>query len=301
MKAKLLSRAITALAICLFMLAGCGKRQAGQVYSDAPGGTGGHTQTDKPIIAVTIVPQETFVKAVCGELAEVLTLVPPGNSPENYEPTPTQMEQLSAASLYFTIGVPVESADIIGSVGEMKTISLRDEVAALYPERSFESGGRDPHIWLSPKRVMVMVEAIARELSALDDENKETYQANAGAYIQQLEQLDKEITSALEGVSNRKFIVYHPAFGYLAEDYDLTMYSLEEEGKEATPRHLADMIDLAKSENIKAIFYQEEIDSSQSKAFAEEIGGRTIQLSPLAADYIENLKAMAQLMAEVMQ
>ena len=102
-------------------------------------------------------------------------------------------------------------------------------------------------------------------------------------------------------MSNRKFIVYHPAFGYLAEDYDLTMYSLEEEGKEATPRHLADMIDLAKSENIKAIFYQEEIDSSQSKAFAEEIGGRTIQLSPLAADYIENLKAMAQLMAEVMQ
>jgi zinc transport system substrate-binding protein len=79
------------------------------------------------------------------------------------------------------------------------------------------------------------------------------------------------------------------------------MYSLEEEGKEATPRHLADMIDLAKSENIKAIFYQEEIDSSQSKAFAEEIGGRTIQLSPLAADYLENLKAMAQLMAEVMQ
>jgi zinc transport system substrate-binding protein len=78
------------------------------------------------------------------------------------------------------------------------------------------------------------------------------------------------------------------------------MYALEEEGKEATAEHLQDMIDLAKAENIKVIFYQEEIDSSQSKAFAEEIGGKTIQLSPLAADYIENLKNMAELMAEVM-
>lgn len=300
MKAKLLCRATFALAmaLCLFMLAGCGPKQSGP--SVRPG-----TEIDngrqKPIIAVTIVPQETFLKAVSGDLADVITLVPPGNSPENYEPTPAQMEQLSAASLYFTIGVPVESADIIGGAGEMKTIPLQDEVAALYPERTFESGGRDPHIWLSPKRVIVMVEAIARELAALDAENKDTYEANATAYIQQLEQLDNEITSALEGVSNRKIIVYHPAFGYLAEDYDLVMYSLEEEGKEATPRHLAEMIDLAKSENIKAIFYQEEIDGSQSRAFAEEIQGRTIQLSPLAADYIENLKAMAQLMAEVMQ
>jgi len=99
----------------------------------------------------------------------------------------------------------------------------------------------------------------------------------------------------------KKFIVYHPAFGYLADDYGLTMVALEQEGKEATPQQLEKIIDLAKKENIKAIFYQEEIDSSQSEAFAEEIGGKTIQLAPLAADYIGNLKNMAETMAEVMQ
>jgi zinc transport system substrate-binding protein len=41
------------------------------------------------------------------------------------------------------------------------------------------------------------------------------------------------------------------------------------------------MIDLAREENIRAIFYQEEIDSSQSEAFAEELGGQTVQLAPL--------------------
>jgi zinc transport system substrate-binding protein len=79
------------------------------------------------------------------------------------------------------------------------------------------------------------------------------------------------------------------------------MYALEEDGKEATAQHLQEMIDLAKAENIKVIFYQDEIDSSQSEAFAEEIGGKTVQLAPLAANYIENLKSMADTMAEAMQ
>ena len=116
-----------------------------------------------------------------------------------------------------------------------------------------------------------------------------------------MDELDKEINEALAGVKSKKFIVYHPAFGYLAEDYGLEMYALEKEGKESTVAHLQEMIDLARQENIKVIFYQEEIDSSQSESFAEEIGGKTMQLAPLSADYIENLKKMAKTMEEVMK
>ncbi len=260
-----------------------------------------NVKEDKPIIAVTIVPEQTFVEAVCGDLAEVVVLVPPGNSPENYEPTPMVIEKFSKASLYFSIGVPTEEANILPKATNIKTIALQDEVASIYDDRTFESGERDPHIWLSPKRAKVMVEVISREMGKLDEANKETYEKNAKAYIEKLDELDKEIKTSLDGVQNKKIIVYHPAFGYLADDYSLEMYALEEEGKESTAMHLQEMIDLAKKENIKAIFYQEEIDSSQSKAFAEEIGGKTVQLSPLAADYIENLKKMAETISEVMQ
>ncbi|HOP10171.1 MAG TPA: zinc ABC transporter substrate-binding protein [Oscillospiraceae bacterium] len=259
-------------------------------------------QAGKPIIAVSIVPEATFVQAVCGELADVVTLIPPGGSPENYEPTPDIMAQFEKASLYFSIGVPTESANILPNVADtVKVVSLADEVAAAYPDRTFESGERDPHIWLSPKRVRVMVSAITREMSTLDPDNAAIYAQNANAYLAQLDEVDTQIKTALDGVQVKKFIVYHPAFGYLADDYGLTMYALEEEGKEATAQHLQAVIDMAKAENIKVIFYQSEIDSSQSESFAEEIGGRTIQLEPLSADYINNLKAMANLMAEVMQ
>jgi len=146
-----------------------------------------------------------------------------------------------------------------------------------------------------------MVDVIAQELGALDPANQDVYLENARNYSAQLAALDQEIKSVLGKVQNKKFLVYHPAFGYLADDYGLEMYTLEEHGKEATPLHLQHMIDLAKQEQIKVLFYQEEIDSSQSIAFAEEIGGRTIQLAPLAADYIGNLHNMAMTMAEVMQ
>jgi zinc transport system substrate-binding protein len=254
---------------------------------------------DKLIIAVSVIPEKTFVEAVCGDLVDVIALIPPGNSPENYEPSPKEMEMFYNSSLYFSIGVRTEEANILPNVGDIKVVSLAEEVVAVYPERTFESGDRDPHIWLSPKRVVVMIEIIAREMGTLDQANKETYAKNAQDYIEQLNELDNQITTALTHVQSKKFIVYHPAFGYLADDYGLTMYALEDEGKESTPQHLQEMIDLAKAENISLIFYQEEIDSSQSKAFAEEIGGKTMQLAPLAADYIANYKKMAETIAEV--
>lgn len=282
------------LILGLFLLSGC-------VNDDKQSDSKAGKINSKPIIAVTIVPEKTFVEAVCGDLAEVITMVPPGSSPENYEPTPQEIQKFSKASVYFTIGVPTEEANILPNAGDVKIIALQDRVAKAYPDRTFESGERDPHIWLSPKRAKIMVAAIAEEMGNLDKANKETYEQNADRYMEQLDQLDKDIAASLEGVKNRKFIVYHPAFGYIAEDYNLQMYALEEEGKESTIKHLKAMIDLANKEKIKVIFYQEEIDSSQSEAFAEEIEGKTMKLEPLAADYINNLKKMAQTMAEVMQ
>lgn len=283
------------LAFCLVFIDGCGNENA--IIND----NAGKAAVKKPVVAVTIVPQQTFVEAVCGDLVEVVVMVPPGSSPENYEPTPELMEKFSQASVYFSIGVATEEANILPNAGDVEVVSLQDEVAAVYRDRTFESGERDPHIWLSPQRAKVMVEAIAREMGRLDPLNIATYNANAAAYISLLDQLDRYIAGTLQDVQNNKFIVYHPAFGYLADDYGLVMYALEAEGKEATPQHLQDMIDLAKRENIKVVFYQEEIDSRQSAAFAEELDGRTVQLAPLSADYIDNLKIMADTMAEVMR
>jgi len=260
---------------------------------------------EKLRVAVSIVPQATFVKAVGGELVDVVTIIPPGANPENYAPSPQTMEQLSQAKLYFAIGVPAEKSGILPRLKEinsqMKLVDLPSQVDKVYPAREMAPGEKDPHRWLSPKRVAEMVKIISAELAAADPQHADSYQKNAQVYQAELEKLNTEIASSLQGLSGQSFIVYHPAMGYFADDYGLKMIALEEEGKEATAQQLQSVIDLAKKENIKVIFYQAEMDSKQAQTFAQELGGQAELIAPLAPDYIDNLRKTAQTFARVLQ
>ncbi|HRY12783.1 MAG TPA: zinc ABC transporter substrate-binding protein [Syntrophomonadaceae bacterium] len=276
------------------LLAGCQQQPV-----SAPTGA-----DDRLKVAVTIMPQATFVKEIGGELVEVVTMVPPGGNPENYSPTPQQMIQFSDADIYFAIGVPAEEAilpQLKSLVPGMKMVDLPAMVDRKYPPVTFPSGERDPHMWLSPQRVQEIVRVTTEQLTLLDPLHGDIYAANSAAYIERLGQLDNDIRSALTDLPNRTIIVYHPAFGYFAADYGLTMIALEEEGKEAAAVDLQRVIDLARAQNIKVVFYQAEIDSKQSRTLAEEIGGQAEMIAPLDPDYIGNLHKTALTFRRVLQ
>ncbi|CAH2214755.1 metal ABC transporter solute-binding protein, Zn/Mn family [Tepidibacter aestuarii] len=300
--------------IGLFLMSGCSNKEADDNKSSDLG-------TDNIKVSVAIVPEKTFVKAVGGDLLDVEVMIPPGYSPANYQPTPKQMSKLSESRIYFSIGVPTEESNIIpmieGLNESIKVVHLDDKVRNVYPDRMFneehedDSGeythdehdheGRDPHIWLSPKRVKVMIDEIKNELIELDPDNKQIYEKNAMDYISKIDEVDKEIKDTLNNVSKQSFIIYHPSFGYFADDYDLNMVAIEEEGKETTVKRLQDIIDFAKENNIKFVFYQEEFDSKQADTIAKEIGGESIQVSPLSRDYIKNLKHISNTFEEVLK
>jgi zinc transport system substrate-binding protein len=293
--------------LCLtFVLSGCFSRPAAEPKAPA-----------KPIVAVSIVPQESWVKAIAGDLVEVVTLIPPGKSAETYSPTPQQMTQFSKASLYFAMQVPAETASILPKVPDLNSkvriVDLAAASRAVYPDLELEEHGhdhghdhgqgnaheeRDPHIWLSPKRAIVMVQTTAAELAAFDPRNKAVYEKNAQEYLIKLRQLDQTIQNLLKDSKNKSFLIYHPALGYFANDYGLTMLALEAGGKDATPQELQKTIELAKKEKFKVILYEEEMDSRQAKTFAAEIGGVTQKISPFAADYIGGLENIAKTIAE---
>ncbi len=277
-------------------------------------------ENDKLTVAVSIVPQETFVKAVAGDLVDVVVMIPPGASPTNYQPTPQQIEELSRASIYLGIDVPTEQVNILPSLSsindQMKVIDLAESVDEVYPARFFEDEdheehededhdgedhdeheeednddhvheGRDPHIWMSPKRVIVMIESIQEVLSSEDPDNSETYRENAEGYIKELELLDDRIEEGLSQLDNREFVVMHPSVGYLADDYKLEMIAIEKDGKEATVSHLKEVIDFCIEHGIEVVFYQSEFDDNQAKTIASEIGGRVQSFEPLASNYLE--------------
>lgn len=252
----------------------------------------GEGSDNRPVIAVTILPEVEIVEKICGLEYNVIAVVPAGASPETYEPTPEQMVKLSKAKLYFAIGVPAETAILPTLSADTDVIKLQENIADVYVDR-LEDGGRDPHIWLSPKRMLVAVEAIRVALSNLNPENSALYKQNAELYTKEIEALDEEILFMSKKAKGDKFLVFHPSFGYFAEDYGLQMLALEEHGKEATAKHLTEMADLAKSLKINTVFYQADAPSKQAEAFAEEIGASAVKLNPLAADYIENMRNIA--------
>lgn len=256
---------------------------------------------DKRIIAVSILPQATFVEKVCGDEFGIVTMIPPGASAETYEVTIPELTKLETAELYFAIGVPVEKNTILPSIGDKdKIINLHTAAEKVYPAVTI-GNERDPHLWLSPKRVTVMVREIAEALGKIDPDNKDKYKQNADKYCDELAMLDSEIASLFENKQNRNFLVFHPAFGYIANDYSLNMYALEEHGKEADAKHLSEMTDLAKKKNITTVFYQSEVSGRQAEAFAEEIGGKAVELNPLSPDYIENMRNMTKALSEAMK
>jgi len=250
----------------------------------------------KLVVAVSLVPEGTFVKEVAGDNAEVLVMIPPGYSPETYDLTPKQMQKLAQADVYFAIGVPSEEAILPSLNPQTKCVRLQDAVSSVYPELQM-NGARDPHIWLSPRRAEVMVDTIASVLSLFDPEHAAEYRKNADSYMTKIADASAYANEQLKDAAGKTFITTHPAFGYFADEYGLKMQSLEEDGKEATIQHMQELIDLARAENISTIFYQQEAETAQANAFAEEIGGSIVLLSPLEPNYTENIRSMAEAIA----
>ncbi len=255
-------------------------------------------KSEKPTIAVSIVPQAAFVKKIAKDKVNIITLIPQGSSPENYEPKPKQRMEFEKADIYFSIGVQSEEFSILPMVGKnTKVVDLSKMIESSYPSL-YIGGSRDPHIWLSPKRVILMIDIIEKELSLIDKNNTSFYKENAQSYKKEILTAIQKIEKSLSSLENRTFLVFHPAFNYFAQDFDLQMLSIEEEGKEVTLKSLIEKIDKAKSFGIKNIYYQAEISAEQSIAFSKELGGKAILLDPLSSNYVENLEIMAETLKE---
>ncbi len=256
------------------------------------------SKENKLTVAVSIPPQVHFIEKICGERVNILNLIPAGASAEAYEMKPKEVISFSNADIYFSIGVPAEKNGILPNLSKnTQLVQLEKTVADFYPDLKI-GNERDPHIWLSSKRSIIMVKEIADRLSEKDSENAVFYKENAEKYIKELEKLQNEIMQLFKDKRRKIFYISHPSYGYFADDFGLNMISLENNGQEATPKELADIITKAKNSNIKDIFCQEETSTKQAQAVAKELGGEVKILRPLAKDYETSLRQAANLIFE---
>ena len=146
-----------------------------------------------------------------------------------------------------------------------------------------------------------MAERIRDTLSAADPAGAETYQANYLAFVRDLEELDRAIRKKLEGVSARRFLVFHPSWGYFAKAYGLEQVAIEAAGKEPGPKALAGIIEQARNENIQVVFVQRQFSQATAATIARAIGGKVVAIDPLAEDYLSNMQRTAEVFASALE
>jgi len=271
----------------------------------------GAAALEKTDIAVSIPPQKYFVERIGGNQVDVVVMVEPGQSPETYAPTPRKMTSLSNAKVYFGIGMPFEKTWIqrIAKMNpHMKLVQMEQGLRLRSMEKPMQQSGQqaldsghqhdhsgepDPHVWTNPRMVMQMAATIKAALIELVPAKKQEFEENYQRFVQDLNELDKYISDLSNATSSKQFMVFHPSWGYFADAYGLHQIPIESEGKLPGAKSLSHLVDFAKREKINVIFVQQQFSQRDAATIAKAIDGSVVQVDPLAENYIENLKSVA--------
>jgi zinc transport system substrate-binding protein len=257
-----------------------------------------NTDEGKIGVIVSVGPEVEFVKAVGGDKVDVTLMVPPGADPHTYEPLPNQLNHVSNAKIYIMVGTPIEFEinymDKMRNMNPDMLVVNSSEGIDLIPNTAEHENNSDPHVWVSPKNAKIMVENIYQGLVKIDPNNTEYYTKNRDTYLQELDELNNNITKSISGKENSQIIVYHPAWAYFCRDYNLKQIPIEYGGKEPTSQEIAFVIDLARKENIKVIFVEPQYSPKSAEVIASEINGKVLIVDDLAPDYIKNLNNVAE-------
>ena len=152
-------------------------------------------------------------------------------------------------------------------------------------------GEIDPHLWHDVHNAAAYVKVICAKLKQVDPAGASVYEANAARYLNQLAQLDTQVKSTLDTISeaNRQLVTTNDAYAYLANAYGLKVAGFVAPNPASEPS-LADRRKLAatiKDLHIKAVFLEPNLARTRStlKVVASEAG---VKVCPLYGDTLDN-------------
>ena len=270
----------------------------------ATGCTSRTRQPDKEQLYVSILPLRSIVGQIVQDDFTIDVLVPSGASPESFEPTPRQYVALNRSKLIFNVGIIDFEQNLLRDFpdreklvnlsqgvrlleGSCSHVHTADEPAKEKAEHT-RTHGIDPHIWTSPRALKQMA-ANAYEALHASFPDSVHYTENYRKLLVRLDSLDSACAEALHRASVGTIVIYHPALTYYAADYGLEQLAIEHDGKEPSARHLARLIEEARTKGVRRVFYQAQYPVSTVKVIAEDIGAESVRIDPLREDVIENI------------
>lgn len=250
-------------------------------------------------VVTTFLPMYWFTKAVAGDSAKVEILVPPGTEVHEYQATPANVQAIAQANVLVKNGLGLEEfleATVknagnqrLKEIDSSKGIKALEEISPVVEttttqaehagEETHQHETGNPHVWLDPVLVKQQVANIRDGLVAADPQNKATYQANASAYIQQLESLDRDFKQKLQKYPNCTFVTFHDAYPYLAKRYQLKQVAVVEIPEDQlSPTDVQKAVAAVKQYKVKALFGEPGVDNKLLQSLSKDLN---LTLRPL--------------------
>lgn len=243
-------------------------------------------QSGKTKVVTTFLPIYLFTKAVAGNVADVEILVPPGTEVHEYQATPENVKAIATANVLVKNGLGLEKflentvknaqntklAEIDATKGIKSLNEISPVVKTAKEEEDHENAQGNPHVWLDPVLAKQQVTNIRDGLIAADPANKATYEANAAAYIKELESLNSEFQQTLQKTPSCTFITFHDAFPYLAKRYNLKQVAVVQIPEDQlSPTDVQNAVNAVKKYKVKALFSEPGVDNKLLVSLSKDL------------------------------
>ena len=260
------------------------------------GGCTSRRPADGEPLYVSILPLRSLVQGIVGDDFDIEVLVPPGASPETFEPTPRQFVGLNKARMVFNVGlIDFETMLLAKIEDQAKVVNLSRGIELIAGTCSHGSHGHththgiDPHVWTSPRALQKMAENAYEAIrEAYPDSVK--YETNYRLLQQELKALDERTAARIAASDVEYFIIYHPALTYYARDYGLRQIAIEADGKEPSAKQLTQLIRQAREDGVRRILDQSQFPASAVEVIARDIDAEYAEVDPLREDVIANIE-----------
>ena len=146
-----------------------------------------------------------------------------------------------------------------------------------------DHGEHDPHAWLSPGIAKAWLNLIAAKLSEVDPNNASTYFSNASSAIKDLDTLSDEINKILDPIRKEKFVVFHDAYQYFENYFNISASGAISLGdaSDPSPARLKEIKDRVEKEDIHCVLAEPQYNEGLVKAVIEGTHANNAIIDPL--------------------
>lgn len=266
---------------------------------------GDKSSDNRKHLAVSIEPQRSILEQIAGPSFEVTTLMGRGADPETFDPSTAQRLAVDEADVYFATGVLPFEERLKESLGNgTEYIETVGNTELIYGTHGHDHGDADhddnhghmavdPHYWSSIDGVRQIADVMAVALAKQYPDSSEVFDARLKSFKQAVDSIENYVAGRIAQADSRVFAVWHPSLSYFAREFGLEQLALGSEGKDLSAKALAEAIEHARADSVEVFFYQPGVDSRQAEVMNEGIGSRLVPVYPLAYEWQEQLKMIA--------